>query len=480
MRHQFSRVFGLKYGFALILTTLLIASCGSTGMSNSDNRNMAKVNGTAIEHVTIIDAKNGLREDMTVIFEADKILQVLPARDASSATTTIDGRGKFLIPGLWDMHVHLTYDDRFTELMPATFLAYGITSVRDTGGLLRNILPVVEQMRAPGAIAPRVFFSGPLLDGEHVVYDGNSIPEIGVRNENSERAIQNVRTLKENGADFIKIYELVSPTVFSALVGEANRLNLPIASHVPLAMTASSAGPLVNSMEHLRNVELDCANNYSELHHARMDILKNYVPGSGYDLRSSLHKLQRIPAVEAFDEARCLRVLRSLRNTIQVPTLRLNALALIPAFERDDWLDALADMKPEVQSDWRSPPAWFEPDISKREIRFQQYSIDMVGRMHQQGVPIGAGTDTPIGMAIPGYSLHNELEFLVRAGLSPLEALKSATIRPAEFLHLESVMGTIDEGKVADLVVLDANPLTDITNTRKIHLVISRGLPVQQ
>ena len=446
-------------------------------MKNEIAQNMVK--GTAIEHVTIIDAENGLQQDMTVIFDADKILQVLPANEAPKTTMSIDGEGKFLIPGLWDMHVHLTYDDRFTDIMPATFLAYGITSVRDTGGLLKNILPVVARMRAPGAVAPRVFFSGPLLDGEHVVYDGNSRPEIGIRNEDVERAMQNVKALKASGADFIKIYELVSPEVFAALVEQATALNMPIASHVPLAMTAATAGPSVNSMEHLRNVELDCANNHEALHQTRVKTLQEYIPGSGHDLRSSLHSLQRIPAVEALDETRCTEVLTALKSTIQVPTLRLNALALTPAFEREDWREALQDMLPEVQSDWRAPPSWFEKDITKRETRFQKYSIEMVGRMHAQGVPIGAGTDTPIGMAIPGYSLHNELEFLVNAGLSPLEALKSATLRPAEFLNLESQMGTIEVGKVADLVLLTANPLESISNTRKISLVISKGIPVE-
>ena len=258
--------------FLLPLLMLIISSCTST--STSLTLSSAAI---AIEHVTIIDAKNGQREDMTVVIDGDKILHVSPGREAPQTSKTIDGTGKFLIPGLWDMHVHLTYDDRFTDLMPATFLAYGITSVRDTGGLLHKIVPVVEEMRKPGVVAPRVFFSGPLLDGEHVVYDGNSRPEIGVRNEDVERARQNVRTLKARGADFIKIYELVSPAVFAALVEEANLQGMPIASHVPLSMTASTAGPRVDSMEHLRNVELDCANNHRELHSTRVKTLRDYV-----------------------------------------------------------------------------------------------------------------------------------------------------------------------------------------------------------
>ena len=99
----------------------------------------------------------------------------------------------------------------------------------------------------------------------------------------------------------------------------------------------------------------------------------------------------------------------------------------------------------------------------------------LIGRMHERGVPIGAGTDTPIFLAVPGYSLHSELELLVRAGLSPLEALRSATVRPAEYFSLQDEMGTIDIGKKADLVLLNANPLENIANTRNIAAVVSKG-----
>jgi hypothetical protein len=126
--------------------------------------------GTAITNVTVIDAVNGVRENQTVVFDGDEIIAIRSADEAVSAQTIIDATGKYLIPGLWDFHVHLTYDDRFIETMPALFLSYGITSVRDTGGLMQKVLPVVELMRAENAIAPRVFFAGPLLDGRFVVY----------------------------------------------------------------------------------------------------------------------------------------------------------------------------------------------------------------------------------------------------------------------------------------------------------------------
>jgi imidazolonepropionase-like amidohydrolase len=435
--------------------------------------------GTAITDVTVIDAANGVRENHTVIFDGDEIISITAAGDAPAAAETMDGSGKYLIPGLWDMHVHLTYDDRFTDTMPETFLYWGITSVRDTGGLMHKMLPLVEKMRAPDAVAPRVYFSGPLLDGEHVVYDGESRPEIGTRNASAERAETNVANLKEQGVDFIKIYEMVSPEVFRTLVEEANKHGLPIASHVPLSMVASEAGPQVDSMEHLRNVELDCASNAEDLHRTRMQVLESYEPGSGFELRSSLHELQRLAAIAVLDEERCARVLSALTSTIQVPTARLTALRLIPVFEREDWPDALAMMPADVQQDWAEVPAWIA-DAEERDTRVSVYSLEMIARMHAAGVPIGAGTDTPIAYAIPGYSLHNELDALVRAGLTPLEALEAATVRPAEFLSLEHEMGTIDVGKRADLVLLTADPLEDITNTRKISAVISKGQVIIQ
>ena len=152
---------------------------------------------TAIVNVTVIDAQNGVRENQTVIFSGDEITSVSATSEAVTAAVTIDGNGKFLIPGLWDMHVHLTYNDAFTEKMPQMFIAYGITSVRDTGGLMNKLLPVVERMRAKDAVkAPRVYFSGPLLDGQYVVYDGVSNPEIGISNSNVETAFKNVANLK--------------------------------------------------------------------------------------------------------------------------------------------------------------------------------------------------------------------------------------------------------------------------------------------
>jgi len=470
-----------------LILCALVASCAPDNpgdISNNNNNTIGNDSDIIISNVTLIDAKQGLLYDMTVIIRGDEIVDVSTAASEPDARTpsgrVIDGRGKYLIPGLWDMHVHLTYDDRFTELMPLTFLSWGITSVRDTGGMMQDLMPVIAKMRAPDAISPRVYFSGPLLDGQHVVYDGNSRPLIGTQNSDVEQARENVRRLKNGGVDFIKIYELVSPEVFAALVDEAAIQSLPIASHVPLHMLASTVGNQVGTMEHLRNIELDCSANAEVLLAARVEMLTTKKIESGHALRSSIHSSQRLEAIASLDEDRCAQVLAKLTETIQVPTLRLNALSLAPPYEQSDWNDALGAMLQEVQLEWSQPNTFIPQDYEQRDLRFANYSLHMVKRMLDAGVPIGAGTDTPIGLAIPGYSLHRELEMLVRAGMTSLQALEAATIRPAEFLGIEDQLGTIEVGKRADLVLLSANPLEDIRNTRSIDLVVSKGKIVPQ
>lgn len=435
--------------------------------------------GTAITNVTVIDAVNGVRAEQTVVFDGDEILSVSPASDAHNAATVIDGSGKFLIPGLWDFHVHLSYDDRFTPSMPELFLSYGITSVRDTGGLMRKMSPIIESMRAPGATAPRVFFAGPLLDGEFVVYDGDNRPEIGVQNMTPDVAQATVAALKEQGVDFIKIYEMVTPEVFAALVEAAQEHELPIDSHVPLSLRAGTAGPHVDSIEHLRNIEMDCASNSAELHETRLDRLKNTEGLSGIALRSSLHQLQRLPAIANYDEAQCDRTIAALAETTMVPTLRLIGMSVVPPYTRDGWDEALARSPAAAREEWQTlaetDPLNPDAEDNRDFVEFAEWAQFLVERMNGRDVPIGAGTDTPIAYAVPGFSLHAELEMLVWAGLTPLEALEAATFEPARWFSLEDEMGTVDSGKRADLVLLEANPLDDIGNTRSISHVVSKG-----
>ncbi|MBT8145751.1 MAG: amidohydrolase family protein [Gammaproteobacteria bacterium] len=472
MNRLFSDIAGFDWLKLRLADYSLVIACALFVLGGQAN-----AQSTAITNVTVIDAINGTRTAQTVIFQGDQIIAVQPASQDYSASEVIDGEGKFLIPGLWDFHVHLSYDDRLTDAMPGLFLSWGITSVRDTGGLMSKMLPIVEAMRTEDAISPRVFFAGPLLDGNDVVYDGNGRPEIGISVPTPERARGTVQVLADQGVNFIKVYELTSPEVFAALVETADALDLPIDSHVPLSMRASEAGPHVDSIEHLRNIEMDCASNAVELHQTRLELLQNPEGIPGAELRATLHNLQRMPAVENYDQAVCDRTIAALADTMMVPTLRLNSLSVAPPYLKQDWTEALARVPQDVQQDWSAQVA-SRLEAGGGATPFAEWSLFLTNRMHQAGVPFGAGTDTPINLSIPGYSLHSELEMLVRAGFSPLDALSAATLRPAEYFSLDGVLGTVDVGKRADLVLLDANPLEDISNTKRISLVISKGKPV--
>ncbi len=461
---------GFQIHFRPLLTalaSLLLAACGEQVEPPAGTT-------LAIENVTLIDAVNGVRPEQTVIMDGDRIVAVQPAGQPVSAAQSIDGSGRYLIPGLWDFHVHLSYDERLTAAMPDLFLSWGITSVRDTGGLMEDMLPIVSAMRAEGAVAPRVFFAGPLLDGSIVVYDGNGRPEIGVSVPSPDQARAMVRSLKEQGVNFIKVYELTSPEVFEALVETAEELGLPIDSHVPLSMRASEVGPRVDSIEHLRNIEMDCAANAEELHLARLDLLQNPDRLPGAELRSMLHGLQRLPAVANYDETQCDRTIAAMADTMMVPTLRLNSITMAPPYLKPDWQQALSRVPEAVRQEWDAQ-AQNRAAEGEGANPFAEWSLFLTNRMHQAGVPIGAGTDTPINLSIPGYSLHSELEMLVLAGLTPLEALAAATLRPAEYFSVQDEMGTIEVGKRADLVLLNADPLVDITNSKQIDVVVSKG-----
>lgn len=429
----------------------------------------------AIQNVTVIDAANGARDGRTVVVRDGRITAVQAAEEEVQALEVVDGSGQYLIPGLWDFHVHLTYDARFTDAMPGLFLNHGVTSVRDTGGPLEPVLRAVEAIRAEGATAPRVFFAGPLMDGEFVVYDGIDRPPLGIGNPDAETARANMARLSEAGVDFVKIYEMVSPEVFAVLVEEAQARGLPMDGHVPLSMQARDVGPHVQSLEHLRNIEMDCTANPEAAVAERRQLLSNPDGVDGGALRSQLHRMYRVPSVVAYDEAGCREVVASMMSTIQVPTLRLNAMSLQPPFARSDWGELLDKIPTDVAEEWgatRGAPG----GGAGADTTFPDWSLFLVGLMHEAGVPIGAGTDTPIGLAAPGYSLHSELELLVRAGLSPLEALRSATIRPAEFFGLQGEMGTIEPGRLADLVLLSGNPLEDITQSRSVVAVVTKGM----
>jgi imidazolonepropionase-like amidohydrolase len=418
----------------------------------------------AIIHVNLIDATGApVQADMTVIVQGKQILQL--GKSASTtvpkAARVVDGRGKYLIPGLWDMHVHeifgawLPEDEKIT---PVLFVANGVTGVRDMGGDLEPLKKWRARIAEGKLLGPRMIIAGPMLDGPIPQFP-SSAP---VKDAAEGRRI--VDELQKNGADFIKIQSLIPRDGYFAAADEAKKLGIVFAGHVPdkvRATEASNAGQ--KSIEHLTGVFEGCSTVEDELMAAPRG------PGRG-----------RFLSTYDPERAKALIALFLKNQTWQVPTLY---------WERGEWLieqtnsgsDPLEKYAPAAWRDRTWPmftrdisKVWSTDPVADREKFFQE-ELKMVGEMNRAGVPILAGTDTAAGVRVyPGFSLHDELELLVRAGLTPMEALQAATLNAGKYLDLPDT-GTIEKGKRADLVLLDSNPLVDIKNTRTIQSVVLAG-----
>lgn len=436
-----------------------------------------------IQNVTIIDPVSGAAAGQDVLIGGDVISAI---GDHGTIATfapveTVDGTGKFLIPALWDAHVHLTFDEDIGEAALPLFVANGITRVRDTGGLANKMLAMRERAGARGPAAPEIYFSGPLIDGIPRVYDGSpaSYPDISSGAATPDEAIRQVNQLADIGVHFIKSYEMLTPATFRALVTRATERGLPVTSHVPLSMDAASvAAAGVRGMEHLRNIGLSCAGSADTLLTARQRMLREGQAMEGSSLRASIHAAQRPIAFEDQSEARCTDLIATLaaHRVFQTPTLALNTRGAFRHFATAEWQRTFAYLPDPVRLRWqRTVERAIAAAKDPAQIAFSDWSLEMVSKLHHADVPIMAGTDTPIGFLTPGFSLHLELERLVQAGLTPQAALASATIEPAAFFGLQDKMGTIEVGKISDMVLLTANPLTDIRNTTQIDSLVVRG-----
>ena len=393
----------------------------------------------------------------------------------------IDGTGKYIIPGLWDAHVHLAYDPDIdhTVFYPLA-LAHGVTYLRDTGGRLEK-LATARAIASGKALAPDLYVSGPLVDGPKRVYAGQSagFPDLSIGIDTPEQAVQEVDFLASQGVHFIKAYEMLTPDVFRAVIKRANHHGLPVTGHSPLSMTALQAIEAgIADMQHLRNLEMDCVANPGKYLRERKAIMAADKAEFGGKLRSSLHRLQRGPAVEQKNDGTCAALIARMKEkgVSQTPTLTISRFLSRRLFAEKRWQDTFALMPKSVASSWTERAQRISSGApTKRDIAYDQWLMTMVGDLNAAGVPILAGTDAPIGFLTPGASLHEELAMLVEAGLAPLDAIRAATVAPAVFLGLEDEQGTIALGMKADLVLLNANPLSDIRNSLAINGVVKDG-----
>ena len=425
-------------------------------------------NSFAFTHVTIIDVaakdeRHALIPNQTVIISGNRINAVGNSEKVQvpKNATVINASGKFLIPGLCDMHVHIFTQSKGNSFPNdwyfPLFIANGITGVRDMWTKPEDMKLVSDwrsQLAKELFIGPRILEVGTLVDGPGGVWPTADI----ARTPNEGRAL--VRKIKDSGVDFVKTYSSLKSPVYFAIIDEAKKQHITFAGHVPFEIDAaesSDAGQ--RSIEHLTQILESCSSKEAE-------ILK--VPNGGWN--DSLIKMM----LDTYDESKCRKLFAKFvkNNTWQVPTLSILFRAQKSDFTNEQWLQYVPVSDAVSWKQYAERKIKFTPGI--RSKRFQAYSR-LVGEMQQAGVKIMAGTDVGNQFIYPGFSLHDELSLLVQAGLTPIEALQTATINPAKFLYREKDMGTIKKSKLADLILLDANPLDDIHNTQKINAVIVNG-----
>ncbi len=415
-----------------------------------------------LTNVTVIDVRGGkARPGMTVTIVDGRITAIVPNGTPGEATgRRIDASGKFLIPGLWDMHVHLLFGDWFPgarDISLPLFIANGVTGVRDMGSDLEPVLEWRKAIDAGTLLGPRIVTPGPMLDGPEPRFPSS----IAIKTPEDGRHA--VRELKRRGADFIKFQSLIPRDAVFAIADEAKKHGLVVAGHVPDAVRASEASTAgQKSFEHL------------------IGIFEGSSPAEDEFLKGSKGPGRFLAAYDP-KRARVLAELLAKNRTWQCPTLVWERGGNL-IDENDFPHDPRAKYVPSYWKDktWRrftdQITHEFNTDDLATRKRFVEKELEVVGALHRAGVPFLAGTDTPPGVFVfPGFSLHEELQLFVRAGFTPREALETATLNPAIYLGLEKRLGTVETGKFADLVLLDANPLEDIRNTQQISAVIVRG-----
>jgi len=379
-----------------------------------------------ITDVTIVDP-SGARSfprPITVVIDSGRIVSVgatLP-RSARDGAQVVAGDGRFLIPGLWDMHVHVV-DAGEGALGEA--VAAGVTGIRDLGGELPVLDAWRREIAAGERVGPLILRAGPVLDG----INPNAPHRVTVLD--STRAVFVVDSLAALGVDCIKVHASLPRAAFFATLAEARRRNLPVAVHLPKEATATEASEAgAASLEHVAETMIASAINDPQ--------------------RPAKTMAEAIAANRGARGDSLFRMFVA-RGTRVVPTLVA----------------------------YRSFVNWpgTAPASQARRAAVLDSQIVIVGRMHELGVQLLTGTDftnSDSGGVKPVH-IHDELDFFVRAGLTPIEALACATTGPASFLGMADSLGAIAPGMRADLVLLDADPRLDIRNARKIAAVIAGG-----
>jgi imidazolonepropionase-like amidohydrolase len=446
-----------------------------SGLPLVQPRQSTSQNYLVLTHVTVIDVTGGpAQPGMTVEIKDGRVIRIHKSSEALIAKEAqfVDATGQFLIPGLWDMHVHVLRENRVKRVFPQ-LVANGVLGIRDMGSPLLepDIREWHRRIEKGDLLAPRVVASGPMIDGAEPMF-----PELSISAKDESEARQGVNFLKQSGANFIKVYSLLSREAYFAIADESKKQDIVFAGHVPDWVSASEASDAgQKSIEHLSGVLLACSTSEEEL---RNELLQARAQRDPAALYKALRLIQA-KGTETFDNEKAEALFRRFvhNETWQVPTLVAIWNIHESSMPEKSSEGKIKSLPMGSMSGWDSSAvccldfSWFDQLTVDERERLR----DILQGMRKAGVEFMAGTDTPNIWGRVGQSLHKELALFVRAGFTPMEALQTATRNPAKYLGMLDSLGTVEAGKFADLVLLDANPLEDIANTQSIAAVILRG-----
>jgi len=386
-----------------------------------------------ITGIDVVDVVAGrIIANSTVTVTGDTIVGVTPKGAAPRGATVVDGRGAFLVPGLWDMHAHMEMSG---ASWLALYVANGVTGIRDMGSELDLILKMRDDVAARRVVGPRIFAAGPILD------DAPGEWPFRMRVKTADEARAAVQLLKRRGVDLIKVHDHTPRDAFFAIADEARRQNLPLAGHRPMSVTLEEmidAGQ--RDLEHLDNEQLwkPCPG-------------QGYQPGMCQELFAMLAR----------------------RGVWQTPTLvAISELGSIGTAASSVSADHFAYAPKRIREMWAGNQSLFATPDAVRAMKADAIvGAAVTADMAKAGVGILAGCDSMIA----GFCVHDELAAMVRGGMTPLAALQTATLNPARYFGIEQTAGTVAPGRRADLVVLDRNPLMDISNVSRIRAVVLAG-----
>lgn len=424
-----------------------------------------------ITQVTLIDGTGSApRRNVSVVLVDERIAWVGDSAQVpeTGGARVIDGRGKFLIPGLWDMHTH---GSDLEEIIPPLHLAYGVTGAREMWGYAEN-RATRDKIERGELLGPRTVLASGIIDGPVTLLGP---PVLQVSTEAEAKAA--IRAETAAGAEFVKIYSYLGPEAVRAIAEETRAQGLRFSGHWPYKLSHGEASDLgMHSFEHFFGTSIHCSTRRDEILAGL--VATPYDPEAPRDFFNLARQFE-FESVSAYSPIAARAYFDRLRHngTWHSPTLTINRIVTQPAdTHKQD--PRLKYVPADLRESWAVGIERFAPKTPEQialQERYYQATLRLVGEAHEAGVGLIGGTDCLNPYTFPGSGLHEELAFLVEAGLSPLRALKTVTADAAKFLGRERTSGTVAAGKEADLVLLDANPAADIRNIAKIDTVITRG-----